>query len=90
MPCPLFLRHGNIQPLANFLCQYIGNFDVTRHGLQNTVNRVLIKRMPCAFPFEHTSVKPRMPEKFGTLHSTTTVSLIASAGTPFKASSSLS
>jgi len=55
-----------------------------------TINRILIKRVPCPFSFENASIKSQVAKKVAPLHSITTVSRIASSGTPRRASSNLS
>lgn len=77
-----YFGSGTDSPRANLNRKSITNLGVTRHRLHFTRLRIDPKRVRAAFTLQATTMAPQMAQESGPLHSTTTTSRSASAGTP--------
>src|SRR5204862_7395783 len=81
----LWLWDGELA--TNLACEVIGNLLVSRNSLDVARERITPQFMFFTLTLQIAAVPPQMTEEFFLLHSTTTVSRVAPAGTPRRASS---
>ena len=80
-------KFWNRQATAYLCCQSVWYFRMSRHCFHRTGARVGPKRMPATFSLQVAAVPTKMLQESSALHCTTTVSRIASCGTPRSVSS---